>query len=117
MNETTTTDGGGSRGDDDGRDDGRGGDSRGDDADATVPVTLYTREDCSLCVAARETIESVAADLDGVAVALDAVDVDADPGLADEYGERVPYVLVDGTPAFKYEVDERDLRLKLLAAT
>jgi len=86
-------------------------------AEATVPVTLYTREDCSLCVVARETIESVAGDLDGVAVALDVVDVDTDPELADEYGERVPYVLVNGHPTFKYEVDERDLRLKLLAAT
>jgi len=28
----------------------------------------------------------------------------------------VPYVFVDGRPAFKYEVDERELRLKLLAA-
>ena len=88
----------------------------GDDP-PTVPVTLYTREDCSLCVVAREAIEAVAADLDGVTVELDEVDVDTDPELADEYGERVPYVLVDGHPAFKYEVDERDLRLKLLAAT
>ncbi|GAA0725724.1 glutaredoxin [Halorubrum trapanicum] len=90
--------------------------STDDDATA-LPVTLYTREDCSLCVVARETIESVAADLDGVTVALDEVDVDTDPELAEEYGERVPYVLVDGHPAFKYEVDERELRLKLLAAT
>ena len=104
MTESTSTDG-----DEGGRDD-------GDDA-TTVPVTLYTRDDCSLCVVAREAIESVAADLDGVAVELDEIDVDTDPELADEYGERVPYVLVDGHPAFKYEVDERDLRLKLLAAT
>ena len=87
------------------------------DAPPTVPVTLYTREDCSLCVVAREAIEAVAADLDGVTVEIDVVDVDTDPELADEYGERVPYVLVDGHPAFKYEVDERELRLKLLAAT
>ena len=88
-----------------------------DDGPTTVPVTLYTRADCSLCVVACETIESVAADLDPVTVEIDEVDVDSDPELADEYGERVPYVLVDGHPAFKYEVDERDLRLKLLAAT
>ncbi|EMA65981.1 glutaredoxin 2 [Halorubrum aidingense JCM 13560] len=81
-----------------------------------VPVTVYTREDCSLCVVARETIEETAADL-GVAIDLDMVDVDEDPALAEEYGERVPYVLVDGHPAFKYEIDERDLRLKLLAAS
>ncbi|EMA60194.1 glutaredoxin family protein [Halorubrum lipolyticum] len=86
------------------------------DASETVPVTVYTREDCSLCEVARETIEEVAEGLD-VAVDLDMVDLDEDPELAAEYGERVPYVLVDGHPAFKYEVDERDLRLKLLAAS
>ncbi|WP_256402170.1 glutaredoxin family protein [Halorubrum salinum] len=86
------------------------------DPSEPVPVTVYTREDCSLCVAAREAIEDVAADLD-VAIDLRMVDVDEDPELADEYGERVPYVLVDGHPAFKYEVDERELRLKLLASS
>ncbi|MFD1569696.1 glutaredoxin family protein [Halorubrum laminariae] len=86
------------------------------DAPEAVPVTVYTRENCSLCVVARETIEDVAADLD-VPIDLELVDIDEDPELADEYGERVPYVFVDGHPAFKYEVDERELRLKLLAAT
>jgi len=86
------------------------------DASDTVPVTVYTREDCSLCEVARETIEEVAEGLD-VAIDLETVDVDEDPELAEEYGERVPYVLVDGHPAFKYEVDERELRLKLLAAS
>ena len=82
----------------------------------TVPVTVYTREDCSLCVVARETVERVAADL-GVDIDLETVDVDDDPELAAEYGERVPYVFVDGHPSFKYDVDERELRLKLLSAT
>ncbi|RAW44461.1 glutaredoxin family protein [Halorubrum sp. 48-1-W] len=81
-----------------------------------VPVTIYTREDCHLCVVAHETVRDVAADL-AVDVDLELVDVDEDPELADEYGERVPYVFVDGTPAFKYEVDERELKLKLLAAS
>ncbi|MFC5135678.1 MULTISPECIES: glutaredoxin family protein [Haloferacaceae] len=81
-----------------------------------VPVTVYTREDCSPCVVARETIERVASGL-AVDVDLELVDVDDDPELADEYGKRVPYVFVDGTPAFKYEVDERELKLKLLAAS
>jgi len=88
----------------------------GSDATAAVPVTVYTREDCTLCDAAREAIEETAAELD-VSIDLDAVDVDEDPALAEEYGERVPYVLIDGRPAFKYEVDERELRLKLLAAS
>jgi glutaredoxin len=77
-----------------------------------VSVTVYTREDCHLCAEAIETIERVADD-EGVAVALDLVDVDEDPALREEYGERVPYVFVDGSPAFKYHVDERQLREKL----
>ncbi|GAB6879756.1 glutaredoxin family protein [Halorubrum gandharaense] len=81
-----------------------------------VPVTIYTRENCSLCVTARETVERVADDLD-VPVDVTMVDVDEDPELAEEYGERVPYVFVDGHPSFKYEVDERKLRLKLLSAS
>ncbi|AJF25245.1 glutaredoxin family protein [Haloarcula sp. KBTZ06] len=77
-----------------------------------VPVTVYTREDCHLCEEAIETIERVADD-EGVAIELDLIDVDEDPDLRDEYGERVPYVFVDGSPAFKYHVVEGELREKL----
>ncbi|RLM97116.1 glutaredoxin family protein [Haloarcula sp. Atlit-7R] len=77
-----------------------------------VSVTVYTREDCHLCEKAIETIEQVADD-EEVAIALDLVDVDEDPELQAEYGERVPYVFVDESPAFKYHVDERQLRKKL----
>ncbi|MFC7045871.1 glutaredoxin family protein [Halobacteriaceae archaeon GCM10025711] len=78
-----------------------------------VPITVYTREECPLCDEAVETIERVAADED-VPVDVDLVDVDADAALREEYGDRVPYVLVDGTPRFKFRVDGRDLR-RLLA--
>ena len=77
-----------------------------------VSVTVYTREDCHLCEDAVDTIERVA-DEEGVAVDIDLVDVDTDAQLREEYGERVPYVLLDGSPAFKYHVDEGRLRRKL----
>lgn len=77
-----------------------------------ISVTVYTRADCHLCEEAIETIERVADD-EAVAVELDLVDVDEDPELRAEYGERVPYILVDDSPAFKYHVDERQLREKL----
>jgi len=77
-----------------------------------VSITVYTREDCHLCEKAIETIEQVADD-EEVAIAIDLVDVDEDPELQAEYGERVPYVFVDESPAFKYHVDERQLREKL----
>ncbi|MBX0322781.1 glutaredoxin family protein [Halomicroarcula sp. F13] len=79
-----------------------------------VSVTVYTREDCHLCAEAVDTIERVAAD-EGVELDLSLVDVDTDEELRERYGERVPYVLLDGSPAFKYRVDERRLRRKLTA--
>jgi glutaredoxin len=77
-------------------------------------IVVYTREDCHLCDEAIETIEQVA-DAVSRPVDLETVDVDADPDLRERYGERVPYVTVDGRPAFKYRVDADDLRTTLTA--
>jgi glutaredoxin len=74
-----------------------------------VSITVYTREDCHLCEEALSTIRRVA-DETGTAVDVETVDVDADPNLREEYGDRVPYVVVDGRPAFKYRVDDAALR-------
>jgi glutaredoxin len=77
-----------------------------------ITVTVYTREDCHLCEEAIGTIEAVAGEVDR-RVDLREVDIDTDPELAAEYGARVPYVLVDGRPAFKYRVDPAELRRRL----
>jgi len=77
-----------------------------------VEVKIYTRADCHLCENAKATIERVAADVD-TPVTIEEVDVDEDETLRAEYGERVPYVFVDGWPAFKYEVDADELRRQL----
>ncbi|WP_122090022.1 glutaredoxin family protein [Halalkalicoccus subterraneus] len=74
-------------------------------------ITVYTREDCHLCAEAIGTIEDVAEETDAD-VDLALVDVD-EAGLEAEYGERVPYVFVEGRPAFKYRVDPDELRAKL----
>lgn len=80
----------------------------------TATVVVYTRENCHLCDDAIETIERVAASLSRP-VDLETVDVDADPDLRERYGERVPYVTVDGRPQFKYRVDPDELRAALTA--
>jgi glutaredoxin len=72
-------------------------------------VTVYTRENCHLCEEAISTIRSVGDALDR-SIEIELVDVDEDPELRDRYGERVPYVLVDGTPKFKYRVDRQEFR-------
>lgn len=79
-----------------------------------VLVTVYTRDGCHLCDDAIETIDRVAASI-ARPVDVETVDVDADPDLRERYGERVPYVTVDGRPAFKYRVDADDLRATLTA--
>lgn len=78
----------------------------------TTTITVYTREDCHLCSDAIETIRSVS-DTAPVDVSLELVDIDERPELRAEYGDRVPYVFVDGHPAFKYRVDEVELRDRL----
>ncbi len=75
-------------------------------------VTVLSRSDCHLCEEAVAAIERVAASID-TPVTIDEVDVDEHPPLAGAYGERVPYVLVDGRPAFKFRVDEGELRSHL----
>jgi len=77
-----------------------------------VSVTVYTRENCHLCEEAIDTIRRVA-EAESVDLDMDLVDVDTDEELREEYGERVPYVLLNGSPAFKYRVDEGRLRRKL----
>ena len=72
-------------------------------------VTVYTRENCHLCADAIDTVERVAASC-ARPVDIDTVNVDADPDLRERYGDRVPYVTVDGRPQFKYRVDADELR-------
>ena len=83
------------------------------DSDA-VTVTVYSREQCHLCDEALDTVCRVAGAV-ARPVDVEKVDVDDDPTLREEYGERVPYVLVDGRPAFKFRVDAADLRDRLEA--
>jgi thiol-disulfide isomerase/thioredoxin len=80
-----------------------------------VPVTVYSREYCHLCDEAVETLEAAAAAVD-VPVTITEVDVDADPDLRAEYGDRVPYVLVDDRPAFKFRVDPDEARRRFREA-
>lgn len=79
-------------------------------------VIVYTREGCHLCDDAIKTVRRVA-DSIRREVSLDVIDVDTDSELRERYGERVPYVLVDGRPRFKYRVDEDELRNHLTSTS
>lgn len=75
-------------------------------------VTLLVRGDCQACAAAREDIARICAELD---VSWRVSDVDADPRLRAEYGDRVPVILVDGREHGFWTVQEQRLRAALTA--
>ncbi len=79
---------------------------------AGVPprLQLLVRDGCHLCLIAAETLGRVGAEF-GEVVA--EVDVDADPALQAEYGDRVPVVLLDGTEHSYFTVDVERLRRDL----
>ena len=75
-------------------------------------VTLYSREGCHLCAAAREVVARVCAEL-GEEYA--EVFIDADPELVDRFTDEVPVTFVDGRQHDFWRVDETRLRAALTA--
>ena len=76
-------------------------------------VVLLVRRDCHLCDDARLVLRSLAetpgSGLDGWS----EVDVDAEPDLAERYGEYVPVVTVDGEQVCFWRVDADRVRRAL----
>jgi hypothetical protein len=80
---------------------------------AAPRFTLYSRSYCHLCEDMLAALQAFMA-RQGVAYAVDVVDVDADPDLVSRYDELVP-VLVDsaGAELCHYFLDEAALRRHL----
>ena len=76
----------------------------------TPRLRLMTRAGCHLCEVAAETLERIAAE---AGLRPEAVDVDADPELQAEFGDRVPVVLLDGREHSYFTVDVPRLRRDL----
>ncbi len=73
-------------------------------------VTLLTRVGCTICAAAEADVRRICGELD---VPWSTVDVDEDPELRAEYGDRVPVILVDGREHGYWTVEEDRLRRTL----
>ncbi|SES23947.1 Glutaredoxin-like domain [Actinokineospora terrae] len=69
-----------------------------------------TRQGCHACEVAEADVARICADL---GVTWSAVDVDGDPELRGEYGDRVPVVLVDDAEHGYWRVEEDRLRAAL----
>jgi glutaredoxin len=73
-------------------------------------VLVYTRAGCHLCEIAESDVARICGDL-GLGFA--SVDVDTDPELRAEYGDRVPVIMVDGREHGFFRVEEPRLRAAL----
>jgi glutaredoxin len=68
------------------------------------------RAGCHLCATAAETLERIGGE---AGLTPELVDVDGDPELQAEYGDRVPVVLLDGREHSYFTVDVVRLRRDL----
>ncbi|WP_019852676.1 glutaredoxin family protein [Actinopolyspora mortivallis] len=75
-------------------------------------VTLLVRRDCPACDTAETEIAEVCAEL---GVPWRTSDVDGDPELRAEFGDRVPVILVDGVEHGFWKVEPQRLRAALRA--
>jgi len=73
-------------------------------------LVLLTRVGCHLCEAAAETLTRIGGE---AGLVPELVDVDTDPELQAEYGDRVPVVLLDGREHSYFTVDVDRLRRDL----
>jgi glutaredoxin len=78
-----------------------------------VTVEIYSRPDCCLCDEAKRVLARVRADHP---FELREIDLRENPDLEAAYGEQIPVIFVGGFKAFKYRVDETELRSKLARA-
>jgi len=73
-------------------------------------VRVYTRSGCGLCVTAEQDVARICGEL---GVGWSAVDVDTDPELRAEYGDRVPVIEIDGKEHGFWRVEEPRFRAAL----
>src|SRR6516225_1975704 len=77
-----------------------------------LSIIMYTRQGCHLCESAWQELQH---DQRRYGFNLETVDIDADPALAEEYGNLVPVVAVNGKVRFRGAVN-RVLLERLLRA-
>lgn len=73
-------------------------------------VTVLSRQGCHACEAAERDVDRICGEL-GVEWAVE--DVDTDPELRAEFGDRVPVILIDGCEHGYWQVEEDRFRAAL----
>lgn len=75
-----------------------------------ILIEIYSRPGCHLCDDAKAAVLRARPRF---TFALSVIDIDRDPELESAYGTAIPVVCINGEPAFKYAVDEDELKRRL----
>lgn len=79
-------------------------------------LTIIGKPDCHLCDVASDVVDAVVADLpDAAAERIEIVEqsIADDPALHEQWWEKIPVVLIDGTPHAHWRVSPDRLRVAL----
>jgi glutaredoxin len=75
-----------------------------------IQIDIYSRPGCHLCDEAKDIIDRVRK---RHAFAVRVINIEENPALESAYGTEIPVVFINGSKAFKYHVDERELEKKV----
>ena len=79
-------------------------------------LTLIGKPDCHLCDVARAIVDAVVAELPEDAVEVQEQSILDDPGLYEQWWEKIPVVLIDGDFHAHWRVSADRLRAALAAS-
>ncbi len=77
-----------------------------------IKVEIYSKSDCHLCDEAKSVLLKVQQE---IPFDFFEVDITGNRELFTEYKEQIPVVFICGKKAFKFRVDEKELRKRLLS--
>lgn len=73
-------------------------------------VEIYSKEDCCLCEEAKIVVQRVRKE---IPFHLRVIDITANDALLEKFGQQVPVVFIDKRKAFKFRLEDSELREKL----
>ncbi|MCZ6820134.1 MAG: glutaredoxin family protein [Calditrichaeota bacterium] len=76
-----------------------------------IKVEIFSKRDCPLCDIAKAILVKVQEE---IPFELQTIDITGDRELFSEYKEQIPVIFINGSKAFKYRVDESELRKRLV---
>jgi glutaredoxin len=76
-----------------------------------LALTLYMRPECHLCTDMKSVVGPMVAEF---GASIEEIDISNDSGLEAAFGLEIPVLFVNGRKAFKYRVEARELRRRLL---